>query len=115
MKKKSHMAIPAVAMAAALVLGVSIPANAATNDIGSTFCSGFSPVPWLRAQGGPAVGGALVTPPRRGYSTLIGLSVTPWYGQGVAPGGGWSVWTANAGGYYADINMDGTYGYCTPN
>jgi hypothetical protein len=113
-KKKLALSGSALAVAAMLSLGGSIPAATAASygEVGTTFCSGSSPVPWLKVR---AIGPFLATPPGRGYSTYAAHSnYANWYGQGTQPGGGWSAWSQGTPEMVLDIDTSQTYGYCTP-
>lgn len=112
MKRSLFSGVAASAAALALVLGgAAAPASAALGETGSTYCSGSTPSPWLKVR---AVGFFLATPPN-GTSTFYGFSYySNWYGAGRAPGGGWSAWVQNGGGFTPDIDTSQTYGYCNP-
>lgn len=111
--KKRALSLSALTLAAILAVGGSIPAaTAAIGDTGTTYCSGVNPTPRLKVR---AIGFFTATPPGRGYSTYYGFGVwADWYGVGTKPGGAWSAWIENGGGYTPSIDTAQTYGYCSP-
>lgn len=112
-KRKISLTAASMAIAAGLVVAGSAPiANAALGATGTSYCTSPNPTPRLKVR---AKGFFTATPPGRGSSTYYGFSeYATWYGVGSMPGGGWSAWVENGGGFKPDIDRAGTGAYCSP-
>lgn len=112
-KRKISLAAASMAIAASLVVAGSAPlANAALGATGTSYCTSPNPTPRLKVR---AIGLFSATPPGRQKSLQYGFhSYSTWHGVGIKPGGAWSAWVENGGGFRPDIDRANTGAYCSP-